>query len=63
MEAPAPRSRALETIEAIREPLWLTMPMSPLGMGSTAKATEEVAASFACGLMKPRQLGPMMRIP
>jgi hypothetical protein len=53
-----PTSTACEIIDAIIDPDWLTRPMDPCGNGSVANATEEVSASFACGLTKPRQFGP-----
>ena len=32
--------------------------MLPVGMGSTARATDEVSANIKSGLMNPRQFGP-----
>ena len=60
---PVPRSWACEMSDAMSEPLWLIKPIWPAGMGSTARATDEVSANRSPGLMNPRQLGPISRMP
>lgn len=60
---PTPISRARSKIVAIRAPLWLMKPIVPTGRESTSSAGEEHSTSLFAGLITPRQLGPISRMP
>ena len=60
---PMPVSWARSNIETISAPLWLTRPTWPRGISSDSSTRDDVRASGCQGLMRPMQLGPIIRMP
>lgn len=62
-EKPVPAAIARSKTVAISAPLWLTNPIGPTGRRSTSSAGVEHRITRLAGLMTPRQLGPIRRMP